>query len=221
MTGGWGNCRFEGRPGVAGLPVDWGKWGGLPWGGGGLGFGFGELRYHAKLLHKAQSVPVDKTFRQLAFLQAGDGYSGNGEVLSGWRNPAEIPFMGAAAGPTGHDGFAFGNDVLDRQAKVGKSRAVESCPLLFTLRAAPKIGCRSVTMFVVGGKELVSERQVALVPNFFDETTDDSFVIFRHEVFLLFEKYNNGPRKKRVGPEGYGLEPLRSGACSPVRRTVG
>src|SRR6267154_1087346 len=142
------------------------------------GFGFGELRDDAELLHEAQSVPVDIAFRHFAVRDAGDGHSGNGERLPGWHNPAEIPFMGTAAGPTGHDRFAFGDDVLDRHTKVGESSAVESRSLLFTLRAAPKIGCRRVVVFVVGCKELVYQRQIALVPNFFNKTTDDSFVIF-------------------------------------------
>jgi hypothetical protein len=142
------------------------------------GFGFGELRDDAELLHKAQRVPVDIGFRYLAVREAANGYSGDGELLPGWRNPAEITFMGTAAGPTGHYCIAFGNDVLDGQSNVGESRAVESYPLLFTLRAAPKIGCRSVMVFVVRSKELVYQRQIALVPDFFYETTDDSFVIF-------------------------------------------
>jgi hypothetical protein len=55
--------------------------------------------------------------------------------------PLRSPLWGTAAGPTGHDCFAFGDDVLDRHTKVGESSAVESRSLLFTLRAAPKIGC--------------------------------------------------------------------------------
>jgi hypothetical protein len=31
---------------------------------------------------------------------------------------------------------------------------------------------------VVGGKELVCHLQIALVPDFFKQTTDDSFVLF-------------------------------------------
>src|SRR5712691_3719820 len=142
------------------------------------GFGFGELRDNAELLHKAQSVPADIGFRYLAVREAANGYSRNGELLPGWRNPAKIPFMRTSAGPTGHDCFAFGNDVLDRQSNVGESIAVESHSLLFTLGAAPKIGCRGIMVFVVGSKELVYQRQIALVPNFFNQTTDDSFVIF-------------------------------------------
>jgi hypothetical protein len=37
--------------------------------------------------------------------------------------------------------------------------------------------------FEVGGKELVYQRQIALVPNFIKQTTDNSFVIFRHVMF--------------------------------------
>src|SRR6266478_10060169 len=169
--------RIEGRPDAwSGLPVVWRKRGRLPWGGG--GFCFGEFRDGAELLHKAQSVPADIGFRHLAVREAANGYSGNGELLPGWGNAVEVTFMGTAAGPTGHDCFAFGNDVLDRQTKVGESSAVESCSLLFTLRATPKIGCRRVMMFVVGSKELVYQRQITLVPNFFKQTTDDSLVVF-------------------------------------------
>jgi hypothetical protein len=152
------------------------------------GFGFGELRDGTELLHKAQSVPTDIRFRYLAVRQAANGYTGDSEHLPGWRNPVEFTFMGTAAGPTGHYCFAFGNGVLDRQSNVGESIAVESYSLLFTLGAAPKIRCRSVMVFVVKGKKLVYQRQIALVPNFFNQTTDDSFVLFRHLVFSSLRK---------------------------------
>ncbi len=48
--------------------------------------------------------------------------------------------MGPVTGPTGHDGIAFGNEVLDRQAQVGESGAVEGGSLPFTLGAVAKIG---------------------------------------------------------------------------------
>src|SRR5258708_585092 len=41
---------------------------------------------------------------------------------------------------------------------------------------------------VVRGKELVCQRQIALVPEFFKQTTDDSFVIFRHVMFSSVRK---------------------------------
>jgi hypothetical protein len=123
------------------------------------GFGFGELRDDAELLHKTQSIPVDPAFRYLAVREAGDGHPGDVDLLPGWCNPAEIPFMGTPTGPTGHYYFAFGDDVLDRQSNVGESRAVEGRSLLFTLRAPPKIECRSVMMFVVGSKEFGCDRQ--------------------------------------------------------------
>jgi hypothetical protein len=47
-------------------------------------------------------------------------------------------------------------------------------------------------MFVVGCKELVYQRQIALVPNFFNQTTDDSFVIFRHGVFSFLRNAKTG-----------------------------
>lgn len=89
------------------------------------GLSLGELRDDAELLHKAQSVPADIGFRYLAVREATNGYSGNGELLPGWRNPVELTFMSTATGPTGHYCFAFGNHVLDRQAKVGESIAVD------------------------------------------------------------------------------------------------
>src|SRR6266851_3266051 len=182
----WRGARgIEGRPDVwSGLPVHWGTWGLLPCGGGdGLGFRSGlvfcgELGNDAELLHHAQSVPVDVAFRQLAVQEASDGHAGDGERLSGGGNPVEIPFVGTVTRPTGHDGIAFGNEVLDGQAHVGESGAVEGCSLPFTLRAVPKIGRRRVMMSVVGGKELVCHGQTALVPKFFKQTTDDSFVLF-------------------------------------------
>src|ERR1700730_1157655 len=142
----------------------------LPCGGG--GFGFAEVRDDPELLHKSQSIPVDPTFFHLAVREAGDAYSGDVDLLSRWRNPAEITFMGTSARPTSHDSFAFGNDVIDRQSNVGEGGAVESRSLLFTLGASPNIGRGSVMMSVGGGKQLVGPLQIALVPNFFEQTTD-------------------------------------------------
>ena len=45
---------------------------------------------------------------------------------------------------------------------------------LLTFGAPPNIGCRRVMVSVGGGKELVCHRQIALVPKFFKQTTDDS-----------------------------------------------
>src|SRR5713226_7936389 len=141
-------------------------------------FGFDELRDNAELLHKAQSVPVDPAFHHLTVREAGDAYPGDGNLLPRWRNPAEIAFMGTPTGPTGHHCLAFGNDVLDRQLKVREGSAVEGRSLLLTFGAPPNIGCRRVMVGVVGGKELVCQRQIALVPKFFKRTTNDKFVSF-------------------------------------------
>jgi hypothetical protein len=43
-------------------------------------------------------------------------------------------------------------------------------------------------MSVVRGKELVCQRQIAIVPEFGEQTTDDSFVIFRHVMFSSLRK---------------------------------
>src|SRR6266704_178113 len=144
----------------------------------GGGFGFGELRDDAELLHKAQSIPVDPAFYHLATREAGDADPGDGELLPRGRNPAEIAFMGTPAGPTGHHCFAFGNEVLDRQSKVGEGSAVESRSFLLTLGASPNIRRRRVMVGVGRGKELVCDRQIALVPNLFEQTTDYIFVCF-------------------------------------------
>jgi hypothetical protein len=86
--------------------------------------------------------------------------------------------MGTATGPPDHYCFTFGNDVFDRQSNVGESGAAEGRSFPFTLRAPPKIGRRRIMVSVVGGKELVCHRQVAFVPNFSKQTTDDCFVLF-------------------------------------------
>jgi hypothetical protein len=64
------------------------------------GFGFGELRDDAELLHEAQRVPADIGFRYLAVGETANGYSGNGELLPGWGHAVAVIFMGTAAGPT-------------------------------------------------------------------------------------------------------------------------
>src|SRR5229473_2956490 len=145
----------------------------LPYCGGCSGnFDFGELRNDAELLHETQSVPVDPAFHHLAANEAGNADPGDGELLPRWGNAVEITLMGAAAGPTGRHDFAFGSEVLDRQSKVGERSAVESGSQLFTLGASPKIGRRRVVVRVGGGKELVCDWQIALGPNFIEQTTD-------------------------------------------------
>jgi hypothetical protein len=84
--------------------------------------------------------------------------------------------MGTSARPTSHNCFALGDEVLDRQSHVGEGGAVESRSLLFTLGASPNIRRGSVMVSVVRGKELVGDLQITLVPNFFEQTTDDIFV---------------------------------------------
>ena len=88
------------------------------------GFGFGELRDDAELLHKAQSVPVDPAFYHPAASEAGDAYPGDDELLPRWRDAAEIPFMGTPTGPTGHHCFAFGNDVREIKNKTRRTAAL-------------------------------------------------------------------------------------------------
>src|SRR5260370_38204922 len=101
-------------------------------GGGGDGLGFGsELGDDAELLHKAQSVPVDIAFRQLAVQEASDGHAGDGELLPGGGHPVEIPFVGTVTRPTGHDGISFGDEVLNGQAADGETGAVEGGYLTF------------------------------------------------------------------------------------------
>src|SRR4029077_9307243 len=142
----------------------------LPCGGGCLGFG--EFPDDAELLHKTQSVPIDKAFGHFAVRKAGNAYTCDVELLPCWCNPVEIAFMGTAARPTRHHLFAFGYYVLDRQSNVGEGSAVESRSLLLTLGTSPNIGRRRIMVSVVWGKEFVCYLQIAFVPNFFEQTTD-------------------------------------------------
>src|ERR1700680_4987132 len=96
----------------SGLPIFFSESKRLPSGG----FGLAKLRDDAELLHHAQSVPVDPAFHDLAASEAGDAYAGDVDLLAGWRMSAKIALMGTAARPAGHHGFAFGNEILDRQA---------------------------------------------------------------------------------------------------------
>jgi hypothetical protein len=91
---------------------------------GGEDFYLGGCGDDAELLHEALSVPVDEAFDNLAAGDASNGYAGDGDVLPGWGNAVEITFVGATAGPAGHDGFAFGDDILDGQVKIGEGIAV-------------------------------------------------------------------------------------------------
>jgi len=90
--------------------------------------------------NQALSVPVDVSLRDLAFERRATVMPEMVKLLPCRRNPVELAFVITAARPAGHDRFAFGNDILNRQVKVGKGRAVESRSLLFTLGTAPKSG---------------------------------------------------------------------------------
>src|SRR4029077_15873070 len=132
--------------------------------------------------HEAESVPVDPALHHLAASKADHADPGDGYLLPGWCDPVEVTFMGTSARPTGHYHFAFGNDVLDRQAKIVQGRAIEGDPLLLTLRTSPCVGRRRVMVRVSGRKKLVCHPQIALVPKLIKHTTDYSFVLFRHSI---------------------------------------
>src|ERR1700730_749753 len=153
----------------------------LPCGGGcGDSFDFAELRDDTELLHKAQSVPIDKAVEHFAVRKAGNAYACDVELLPRWCDPVEIALMGTAARPTRHYCFTFSNDVLDRESNVGEGIAVKRHSLLLTLGASPNIGRRTVMVSVGRCKELVCHRYLALVPNLFEQTKDVIFVLFRH-----------------------------------------
>ena len=159
----------------------------LPCGVGcGDSFGFGEFRDDVELLHEAQSVPVDPAFHNLAVREAGDAYAGDVDLLSRWRNSAEITFMGTSARPTSDDCFAFGDEVLDRQSKAGKGIAVKGHSLLLTFRSSANIGRRTVVVIVVRCEELVCHSYMALVP----KPPSNKLT---HVIFVLFSVHGGSP----------------------------
>src|SRR5882757_4999844 len=170
----------------------------------GLG-GFGD---DAELAHEAQSIPIDEAFDDLAVGQATDGYAGDGELLVRGRNAVELALVDAAAGPTSHNGFAFGKEVFDVQTKIVEGGAIEVDSFLLTLRALAKIGCGIVMVQVHGGNKFIRDQQIALIPKFIKETADDSFILFRHGVLLLRDSRDLAARGE---PESQGgLELLAS-----------
>src|SRR5271169_3084366 len=146
----------------------------------GDGFGSAELGNDAELLHEAQSVPVDIAFEHFAVRKAGNAYAGDVELLVGGGDAVEFALMGTAARPASHNCFAFGDEVLDRETNVGERITVKSDSLLLSFWSAADIGRRTVVMSVRRCDELVCYLHLALVPNFFEQTTDVSFVLFRH-----------------------------------------
>jgi len=97
---GWGAWRIEGRPDAwwAGFHFFWKvatvtlrKW--LLWFGS-----VGELRDDAELLHKAQSVPVDKAFRYLAGSRRERRSPRRLVMCFRLEQCIEVTFMGAPAG---------------------------------------------------------------------------------------------------------------------------
>src|SRR5580700_11382027 len=178
------NAKANRRPDVIGPSHFSPKPGRLPCGGSD-GFGSAEFGNDAELLHEAQSVPVDVAFEHFAVCKAGNAYTGDVELLVCGGNAVEFALMGAAARPTSDYGFAFGEKILDRETNVGEGIAVKSDSLLLSLGTAADIGRGAVVVSVRRCDELVCYLHMALVPNFFEQTTDVSFVLFRH-VILLF-----------------------------------
>jgi hypothetical protein len=189
--------------------------------GGGDGFGSAEFRDNAELLHEAQSIPVDEAFEHFAVRKAGNAYAGDVELLVCRGDPVEFALMGTAARPASHNGFAFGNEVLDRETNVGESIAVKSHSLLLSFRSPAEVGRRTVVLNISRCDELVSYLYMTLVPNFFEQTTDIGFVLFRHGESPFWE-HGLPTRFERVGLERSGIKPLASGCVNlHVEQEVG
>jgi hypothetical protein len=136
--------------------------------GGGNGLGAAEFRNDAELLHEAQSVPVDIALEHFAVRKAGNAYAGDVELLVSGGDAVEFALMGTAARPTSHNGFAFGNEVLDRETNVRESIAVKSDSLLLGFGSAAYIGRGTVVVRVRRCDEFICYLHLALVPNFFE-----------------------------------------------------
>src|SRR5260370_5561317 len=168
-------CRFEEKPDWwSGFPVFLSKPGKSPR----CGLDFGKFRDDAKLLHKAKGIPVHKAFHHLSASKPSDGYARDGKLLPRWRDSVQLTIMFSPAGPPSDYGFAFGDDVLDRQPHVGERRAGVRYSLLLALRASPNIVCRGVMVRVARSNAFICHPQIALVPKFIKQTTDSSFVLF-------------------------------------------
>jgi hypothetical protein len=174
----------------------------LPNGGG--GFGFAEFLDDAELLQHAESVPIDPAFDHFAVGEAGKADSGNGELLTGRSNAVEIALVCPVAGPTGGDGFAFGGEILDGQAKVGERIAVDGNTLFFAFGAAAGVRRRRVVMSVGWREEFIGNLLLTLVPNFVKKTADNILVGIRQSISPILEN-SDSARAKRVGLEWYGL----------------
>ena len=179
----------------------------------GDGFGAAEFRNDAELLHEAQRIPIDIALEHFAVREAGDAYAGDVELLVCWGDSVEFAFMGTTARPTSHNCFAFGNEVLDRETNVGEGIAVKSDSLLLSFGAATDIGRGTVVVSVRRRDELVCDLHVAFVPNFFEQTTDVSFVLFRHDE-SPFMKTRTSFSHEASWLERCDLRPLASGCVN-------
>src|SRR6266852_3289059 len=148
----------------------------LPCGGHGLG----RLGDGAELAHEAQRIPIHEAFDDLAVSEAADGYPGDRDLLSRWRNAVEFALMNAAARPASHNGIAVGKEIFNGQTKIVQRAAIEIDSFLLTLGTLAKVGGRWVIVHVSGGDGFIRDLQIALVPKFIKQTTDNSFILFRH-----------------------------------------
>src|SRR5580704_12465562 len=75
---------------------------------------FASFRDYSELLHQAQGVPADPAFHHLAAGESRNADAGDGDLLPGWRNSAQLAFVRASAVPTYRDSFAVGKEFLYR-----------------------------------------------------------------------------------------------------------
>ena len=112
----------------------------------------------------------------LPLVEAGDGDACNGELLAGRSDPTQLAFVMTSASPTRGDGFAVGEEIFDGHVQILEGGAIVGCALFFTFGTATNVGRGRIVVRVIGRNELICYLQIALVPNFFHETANDSFI---------------------------------------------
>jgi hypothetical protein len=123
------------------------------------------------------SCCIDPAFHHLPAGKPRDADSVAGDLLSRGGNPIQLTFVGASATPAGNDRFPFRKEFLERQAEILECDRASPFSSHSLVRA--HIWRRSIMVSITRAEELVCHLQLTLVPNLFEQTTNDYFVGFR------------------------------------------
>ena len=116
----------------------------------------------------------------------------NRDDLSRGRNSEPAPKVCATCDALRHHTISFGKRLFYGEANIGE-RSQPICDVMFhgsrpTWRAGWVIPESKLMRDAIFSEEVIGQRQLALVPEFFDEAADDRFVSFQIRLRFPFSQ---------------------------------